>query len=91
MLTNKVIHKLQIRLLREYGLKFTADAVGFLGIVIEQIYQRHGEHLGRLHICRFFIRNDVVCTVERAGNAAHPRMHAGHEMRYVTISVLPAE
>ena len=33
MLTNKVIHKLQIRLLREYGLKFTADAIGFLSIV----------------------------------------------------------
>ena len=90
MLTNKVIHKLQIRLLREYGLKYTADAIGFLSIVIEQINQRHGEHLGRLHIRRLLIRNDVVCTVKRAGNAAHPRMQG---MRWDTspISVLPAE
>ena len=83
MLTNKIIHKLQIRLLREYGLKFTADAIGFLSIVAEQVNQRHGQHLRRLHIRRLLIRNDVVCTVERAGNAAHPRMHAGHEMGYV--------
>ena len=46
MLTNKIIHKLQIRLLREYGLKFTADAIGFLSIVAEQVNQRHGQHSG---------------------------------------------
>ena len=56
MLTNKIIHKLQIRLLREYGLKFTADANGFLSIVAEQVNQRHGQHLRRLHIRRLLIR-----------------------------------
>ena len=91
MLTNKIIHKLQIRLLREYGLKFTADAIGFLSIVAEQVNQRHGQHLRRLHIRRLLIRNDVVCTVERAGNAATHGCTQGMRWDTSPISVLPAE